>query len=42
MFAKLSLMIFIYDVVKTFYFQNQIVKEIYKKYKSKNVFPVTY
>lgn len=39
MFAKLSLMIFIYDVVETFYFQDQIVKEIYKKYKIKKCLP---
>ena len=33
MFAKLSLKSFIYTLTETLYFPNDIVKEIYKKYK---------
>ena len=33
MFAKLSLMSFIQDLTETFYFPDEEVKEIYKKYQ---------
>ena len=39
MFAKLSLMSFIYDMVKTFYFPNKKTKKIYKKYDIERALP---
>ena len=39
MFSKLSLMSFIYKVIETFYFPNQIALEIYKKHKIKRCLP---
>lgn len=33
MFAKLSLMSFIYDITETFHFPDEKVKEIYNKYQ---------
>lgn len=39
MLAKLSLMSFIYKVIETVYFPNEIVREIYKKHKVKRCLP---
>ena len=38
MFAKLSLMIFIYDLVETFYLSHENVRKIYQKYLIKKVY----
>ena len=38
MFAKLSLMIFIYELIETFYFRSEIVKKIYQKYLIEKVY----
>ena len=37
MFAKFSVKSFIYNLVDTFYFPNDIVKEIYKKYQIERI-----
>ena len=37
MFAKFSLKSFIYNLVDTFYFPNDIVKEIHKKYQIERI-----
>ena len=38
MFAKLSLMSFIYELIETFYFRSEIVKKIYQKYLIEKVY----
>lgn len=38
MFAKLSLMIFIYDLVEKFYLSHENVRKIYQKYLIKKVY----
>ena len=38
MFARLSLMGFIYQLVETFYFPEEIVKEFYQKYLIEKVY----
>ena len=37
-FAKLSLMSFIYELIETFYFPDEVVKKIYEKYLIKKVY----
>ena len=37
MFAKLSLKSFIYSLIETLYFPNEIVREIYKKYQIEKI-----
>lgn len=38
MFAKLSLMSFIYELIETFYFSDEVVKKIYEKYLIEKVY----
>lgn len=38
MFAKLSLVSFIYELIETFYFRSEIVKKIYQKYLIEKVY----
>ena len=38
MFAKLSLMSFIYELIENFYFRSEIVKKIYQKYLIEKVY----
>ena len=38
MFAKLSLMSFIHELIETFYFRSEIVKKIYQKYLIEKVY----
>ena len=43
MFAKLSLMSFIYELIKTFYFPDEKTKKTYKTYKIEKIyFPITF
>ena len=38
MFSKLFLMSFIYDLVETFYFLNDTIQKIYKKYNIEKIY----
>ena len=40
MFAKLSLMSFIYELIETFYFPDEIVKKIYEKIEKVYIYHV--
>ena len=40
MFSKLSLIIFIYELIETFYFPNEKIKKIYKSYKVEKYCPI--